>query len=341
MLPDNHISHTMKKVSLQMIADSLGVSKCTVSLVLSGKSRDKRVSEELSRKIIAKAKELNYRPNELARGLRTGRTQTLGVIVADISNEFFANFIYHIQEHSRKYNYTVITTNMDENAGQFEEMSALLLNRRVDGIIAVPADGSFGSMKKIVDMNIPLVQIDRYFSDLEASCVVLDNYGAAFKTAERLVSEGCKRIAMIKHRNNSSVNIERANGFTDALKKAGIYDETLVKQIDYNTEEEDIRDAIADLTGKKEAVDGIFFMSHEMFITGVRYLFKEKVRIPEDVKVACFDKIEVFSILNFPLIYVEQPIKEMAEKAVDLLMSQIMDKKEVRKCVFDGKICLS
>ena len=67
----------MKKVSLQMIADSLGVSKCTVSLVLSGKSRDKRVSEELSRKIIAKAKELNYRPNELARGLRTGRTQTL------------------------------------------------------------------------------------------------------------------------------------------------------------------------------------------------------------------------------------------------------------------------
>ena len=88
MLPDNHISHTMKKVSLQMIADSLGVSKCTVSLVLSGKSRDKRVSEELSRKIIAKAKELNYRPNELARGLRTGRTQTLGVIVADISNEF-------------------------------------------------------------------------------------------------------------------------------------------------------------------------------------------------------------------------------------------------------------
>ena len=331
----------MKKVSLQMIADSLGVSKCTVSLVLSGKSKNKRVSEELSRKIIEKAKELNYRPNELARGLRIGKTHTLGVIVADISNEFFSHFIYHIQKRSREYNYTVITTNMDENAQQFEEMAALLLNRRVDGIIAVPAYGCYESLKKILDMNIPLVQIDRYFSDLEASYVVLDNYGAAYRTTERLISEGCRRIGMIKHNNDSSVNIDRTNGFVDAMKNAGLYDESLVKPINYSSEEEDIRDAICSLTERKDMVDAIFFMSHEQFITGVRYLFKAKVRIPEDVKVACFDKIEVFSILNFPLIYIDQPIQEMAEKAVDLLISQIQGRKEVRKCVFDGQICLA
>lgn len=334
-------STTMKKVSLQMIADSLGVSKCTVSLVLSGKSQSKRVSEELSRRILAKAKELNYQPNELARSLRIGKTKTLGVIVADISNEFFANFTYYIQERSRKYNYTVITTNMDESADQFDEAVNLLINRRVDGIIAVPVDGCEQSLKRIVDQNVPVVQIDRYFPNVEASCVILDNYGAAYKAAERLIFEGCRKIALIKHNNMSSVNMDRTAGFMDALKAAGVYDEGLVKPIDYNSEEEDIRDAISELSEKKGLVDAIFFMSHELFITGVRYLFKEKMRIPEDVKVACFDKMEVYSILNFPLIYVEQPIKEMAEKAVDLLMAQVQDKKEVRKCVFDGKVCLS
>lgn len=330
----------MKKVSLQMIADSLGVSKGTVSLVLSGKSKGKRVSEELSRRIIDKAKELNYQPNELARGLRTGRTNTLGVIVADISNEFFGNLTYYIQERSRKYNYTVITTNMDENPRQLEEMSNLLINRQVDGIIVVPADGSIDSLRHIMDVNIPMVQIDRYFNDLNASYVVLDNYGAAYKMAERLVSEGCRKIALIKHRNNVSVNISRTEGFVDALVNCGIYDESLVKLVDYNTEEEDIRDAISELSEKRDMVDAVFFMSHELFITGVRYLFKENMRIPDDIKVACFDKMEVFSILNFPLIYVEQPIREMAEKAVDIVMAQIQGCGEIRKCVFDAKVCL-
>lgn len=86
-------------------------------------------------------------------------------------------------------------------------------------------------------------------------------------------------------------------------------------------------------------MDAVLFASHELFITGVKYLHKLKVRIPEDVRVACFDKVEVFSILDFPLIYVEQPVKEMADRAVDILISQIQGSEVKEKCMFDGKIC--
>lgn len=330
----------MRKVSQQMIADSLGVSKGTVSLVLSGKSEGKRVSEALRRRIIDKARELNYQPNELARGLRTGKSKTIGVIVADISNEFFGNFTYYIQERSRIYNYTVITANMDEKAEQFQEMATLLVNRQVDGIIAVPADGCEASIKRIVDLNIPIVQIDRFFPQLNVSYVVLDNYGAAYKTTERLLSENCRRIALIKHRNDVSVNKDRTNGYVDALKVHGLYDENLVKLVNYNTEEEDLRDAIFSLSEHIDSVDAVFFMSHELFVTGVKYLLRSNIRIPENIHVACFDKMEVFSILDFPLIYVEQPIKEMAEKAVDIVISHIQGCHDVRKCIFDAKICL-
>lgn len=330
----------MKKVSQKMIADSLGVSKGTVSLVLSGKAGNKRVSEEMCRKIIDKANELNYRPNEIARSLRTGHSYTIGVIVADISNVFFGKFAYYIQERLRKYNYSVITVNTNESCSQFEEMSNLLVNRQIDGLIAIPAEGSYDCLRKITQMNIPVVQIDRYLPELEASYVILDNYTAAYRTTEKLISEGCRKIELIKYHKDVTVNAERTAGYTDAMKAHGLFDTKLIKGIDYTSEDE-IRESIAELANNSDDADALFFTSHKLFISGVGALLRKKVRIPGDVKVACFDKNEAFGLLNFPFLYIEQPIREMAEKAVDILISQINGDKEVRRCIFDARICIN
>lgn len=325
---------------MQVIADSLGVSKGTVSLVLSGKAGNNRVSAELTRKILNKAKELNYQPNELARSLRTGHSNTIGLIVADISNVFFGNFVYYIQEHLRKYKYSVITVNTNESAEQFAEVSNILINRQVDGIIAVPADGGAGCMAGIMDRNIPLVQIDRYFPEVSASCVVLDNYSASYRTTERLISEGCRRICLVKYRKDVSVNTERTAGFVDAMKAHGLFDDSLIKEVEYSNEE-DIRDDISRISCNREDADALFFTSHKLFLSGVSALVRKKVRIPDDIKVACFDKNVAFSLLDFPFIYIEQPVKEMAEKAVDLLIEHIRGDREVRKCVFDARISIN
>ncbi|MDR3266112.1 MAG: LacI family transcriptional regulator, partial [Tannerella sp.] len=130
----------MKNISMQDIANKLGVSKGTVSLVLSGKAKDNRVSEAMSKKVKQTAQEMNYRLNEVARSLRTGQTKSIGVIVTDISNEFFGLLTYHIQEQAKRYGYMVITTNTNENLEEFESMVATMLNKKVDGFIIVPVE---------------------------------------------------------------------------------------------------------------------------------------------------------------------------------------------------------
>ena len=193
---------------MQDIADRVGVSRCAVSLVLSGKAKDKRISEALSNRIFQVAKELNYTPNELARGLRTGSTKTLGVIVADISNEFFGELVYHIQQQAYASGYSTIVTNSNEDPAEMLNGIQLLVNRQIDGIIMVPTNNSQNIAQEIVSMNLPFVQVDRFIPGIDASYVILDNFKGSYELTERLFALGRRRIAMIKHK-TSALKIAR------------------------------------------------------------------------------------------------------------------------------------
>lgn len=324
---------------MQDIADILGVSKGTVSLVLSGKAKNKRVSEELCKKIRATAASMNYQPNEIARGLRMGRTNTIGIIVADISNEFFGQLTFHMQEHAKKHGYAVIITNTNESCEELNDTITLLTSRQVDGIIAVPADNSSDIFSRIIASRIPMVQLDRYYEELDASYVVLDNYGASAMATRHLLNEGCRRVAMIRHSNSMSVAAERFAGFRDTLLEAGLYDSNLVREIDYYNEDNDIREAIEDFHRDAPPVDGIFFHSHELFITGTKEMMRLGIRIPEDVRVACFDQSIAYALADFPVTYIEQPIKEIGEKAVDILFDLMNGVGEPQCYRFEARIC--
>ncbi|MGN0202394.1 MAG: LacI family DNA-binding transcriptional regulator [Candidatus Cryptobacteroides sp.] len=326
----------MKKASMQDIADRVGVSRCAVSLVLSGKAKDKRISEALSNKIIQVAKELNYTPNELARGLRTGLTKTLGVIVADISNEFFGELVYHIQQQAMASGFSTIVTNSNEDPDEMLNAINLLVNRQVDGIIMVPTNNSQHIAKKIVSMKIPFVQVDRFIPGIDASYVILDNFKASFDLTEKLFSTGRRRIAMIKHK-TSALN-GRLEGYIKALEDHGAYHPDLVKNIDYSSESEDIEAAVNDLFLGNGKADSIIFQSHELFFTGVRYLRSKKVDFREKVRVACFDKTDALALVNFPLLYVEQPIENIGKEAVNVLINRIKGTPYTIQKVFEGKI---
>jgi LacI family transcriptional regulator len=328
----------MRKTSMQDIADKLGVSKGTVSLVLSGKAKGSRISEEMCRKVKSMAKKMNYQPNEIARSLSTGMTMSIGVVVTDISNEFFGHLTFHIQEQAKKYGYTVITTNTNENLADFENAVTILLNRQIDGIIIVPVDKGQKVVGRIINRRIPMVQIDRFYPDIKANYIIVDNYKSSSEMTELLIRKGCRRIAVICYDINLNALLERRRGCTDMLEQYGLFDPLLVKNIDYENQEKEIEQAIIDLHKNQHQVDAIFFCSRRVFITGVKYMYKEKIKIPEDMQIVCFDKIETFSIANIPINYIEQPIKEMGERAVDILMEQINGSTEIRQCKFDVKL---
>lgn len=326
----------MKKASMQDIADRVGVSRCAVSLVLSGKAKDKRISESLSNKIIQVAKELNYTPNELARGLRTGLTKTLGVIVADISNEFFGELVYHIQQQAMALGYSTIVTNSNEDPDEMLNGMHLLINRQVDGIIMVPTNNSQNIAKQIVSMNIPFVQVDRFIPGIDASYVILDNFKASYELTEKIYESGRKRIAMLKHK-TSALN-GRLEGYIKALESHGAYHDDLVKNINYSSESQDIELAIDDLFLGNGMADAVIFQSHELFFTGMKYLRSKGIDFHEKVRVACFDKTEALALVDFPLYYVEQPISRIGEEVVNILINRIKGTPYTIQKVIEGKI---
>ncbi len=332
----------MEKNSIKDIANRLGLSKGTVSLVLNGKAKEGRISEAVCKKVLKTADEMCYRPNEIARSLSTGKTMSIGIVITDISNDFFGYLTFYIQEEAKKYGYSVIIANSNENLKDFSNAIVMLLSRQVDGIIFVPVDGGEKIAKEIVDRGVPLVQVDRYYSNIRANYVVVNNYESSVRAVELLIKKGCRKIAVICYDLEQNALIERKRGYTDALSRYGLLDETLIKDIEYVNQEEDIRRAIVDLKSRREKVDAIFFCSRRVFTIGLKYIYEEGIRVPEDMMLLCFDKAESFSIVNMSFNYIEQPIKEMGTRVVDILMDQINNEsEEVKCCVLDTKICFS
>lgn len=323
---------------MQDIADKLGLSKGTVSLVLSGKAKGSRVSEETCRKVKQMAAEMNYQPNEIARSLSTGKSMSIGVVITDISNEFFGNLTFHIQEQAKKYGYTVITSNTNESPEEFYDAVTTLLNKQVDGIILVPVDEGQEVLLKIMKRNLPVVQVDRYYPDIKANYIIIDNYKVSRDVIEVLIRKGLQRIAVVCYDINLNALTDRRQGYIDALDRHGLLDPALIKNINYENQEEEIKRAIIDLKNNPDKVDAIFFCSRRVFITGVKYMHREGIKIPEEMEVVCFDEIDSFSITNMPITYIKQPIRKMGEKAVDILMEQMSGIDEIKECVFEAEI---
>lgn len=315
----------MARVSIKDIAIALGVSNATVSLVINGKEKEGRVGYEMAEKIRAKAKELNYEPNNLARSLRIGRSETIGLIVADISNIFFATLAFHIQEYAEKLGYTIVIANTNENTSKMEKMIQTLQSRQVDGFIIVPTENGEEYIAKLVKSKSPVVLLDRCFPAIETSHVMIDNYQTSYLATRHLIALGCKKIALLTYKNKLHHMVERKRGYMDAMEKASIFDPDFIKEVNYDNLIDDTNNAINDLL-KNNDLDGIFFSTDSICVAGIKYMQKLDKKIFNKVNLMSFDKNEIFDFVNYDVSYMIQPLAEMGRMAVDILINQITTK---------------
>ena len=313
----------MAKVSIKDVANKLNVSAATVSLVLNGKDKNGRVSEALAEKIRIEAKAMKYEPNSFARGLRSGRSETIGLIIADISNPFFANLAFHIQEQAETYGYSVIITNTNESTDKMGKMISVLRSRQVDGFIIVPTEHGEKLIDKLVKDHFPVVLLDRYFPEIDVSYVSVNNYQASMEATNLLLNLNCKRIAQLIYKNSLPHMQDRKDGYIAAMTKKGLYDPKLIKEVDYQTIGNDIQKVLLELVSDEQKVDGIFFATNTISSIGLKILAGLHMEIPKDIKVICFDKIDVFELSNVSIPFIQQPIPEMGKHTVDLLIKQI------------------
>ena len=331
----------MKRVSLKTIADNLGVSIATVSIVLSDKNKKGRVSEETSRKILDKAKELNYMPNTLAKGLRMGSSKTIGLVIADISNVFFGTLALHIQEYAEKEGYAIIIVNTSEKFDKMEKMIKLLKARQVDGFIITPTENSKSLIKDLSTENTPFVLVDRTFPDLQVNSVLINNYEISFKSTQQLIQQGCRNIGLITYKQDQFHINERRRGCVDALKEAGIYNLENIKEVRYDHLKSDIDNEIYNLIIKEKKIDGIFFTTNSISMNGVRSLIKNNIDIPRDIQIMCFDESDAFYLLPYSVPFIKQPIELMAQESMKLLIDNIKMEKgdcEIKQRIIDAEL---
>ena len=323
----------MKKTSLNDIAHELGVSKTLVSLVLNGKAKEHRISDEICKKVIKLARELNYQPNQIAKGLRTGKTNTIGLIIADIANPFFGKLGREIEKEASKHGYRVIFCSSDERAEKSKQQIEMLLQGQVDGLIISPPKNSEEQIKNLANNKIPLVLIDRYFPGIDSNYITIDNYEAAFQATNHLIKRGYKKIACITLDVDLINMKDRLAGYKNALAEAGIeVDENLVKILPFSHEGKDVSQAIMQLTEPAHVnTDAIFFATSKVGIMGIEILNNLGKIIPKDLAVVSFDDPDSNRICYSPITAVAQPLEQIGRKAVHVLLSEIKDTNHTRE----------
>ncbi|EHQ26728.1 LacI family DNA-binding transcriptional regulator [Mucilaginibacter paludis] len=311
----------MTKVLLRDVALRAGVSTALVSYVLNNQKVG-RISKDAEQRIRAAVKELGYRPNQLAQSLKRNRTFSIGLIVADIANPFSSALARIISDEAERAGYTLIIGSSDESKEKSEKLINNFRDRQVDGFIIAAAEGTEDTIKALHEQNIPLVLIDRLFPGMAVHSVTVDNYDASYKAAQYLARSGKQRIGIVAYDTSLYHLQERVRGANEALVNAGFKQSQMITvAVKAQEVESDMRMCIAQL--KNERVDAIFFTSNKLGVAGLRYLNAYQLHVPEDVSVVMFDDSEAFEFFPVALTLIRQPLENMGQTAVKLLLDQL------------------
>ena len=327
------------KTSLKDIAKIVGVSIPLVSHVLSNKGKENRVSEKTAKRIREVAKELNYHPNWNARSLKTNKTRSIGVIVADISNPFFSNLARTIEDEAFSQDYTVIFGSSDEKVEKFNKVLDFLKMRQVDGFIIAAPEGSKDIIADLAKAGIPFVLIDRFFNDLKTNYVTVDNFKASMQATNYLLGKGNKKIGAVLYNSTLHHYKERLQGYVEALKKADLtVDAELIKRINHRSLKADMKRVVKELV-QDVGVDAIYFHTNTLAEEGLTQMLGLDRKILKKVDVVVFDQNSSYNFLEDPIPYLHQPIKEIGQKALRILIEQIQEPtQELQQISFDARL---
>lgn len=326
----------MAKITMKDIAERVGVSKTTVSMVINKK--DSSISEDTKQKIFDVIKETGYIPNNIARGLNTKKSGTIAIIVPDISNPFFSELSRAVEDTANKLGYNVLLCNSDNNTKKEEKYVELLISKLIDGTILIPGKESQNSAKILKSNGIPFVFVDRCIDGFESYPGIYFNNKKAVKVGiEYLYNKGKRKIAFVSGPREININGQRSDGYKEIMKKYNIYNESLMFESEFSLEGGiEITNIIMD---NHSDIDSIFYCNDVMAIGGMKSLKRRGYSIPDDISIMGFDGIKLSKMIEPELTTIEQPIYKMGEKACKLMIKLIdSDSTKGKSVYFDPEI---
>lgn len=310
----------MKKVSLSDLAIALGVSKTLVSLVLNGRGDQYGINKQVQERVKAKAIELNYRPNQTARSLRSGKTYTLGLMLDDFSDNYQANICKHIEEIAAVKGYTILISSSGESS---KDKLTSIISKSVDGVI-VNSDFQDESFKKLVQGGFPVVMVDHHLSNQDANFVGLDYSEIIYQNSVHFLKKGRKQIAIaFDQKNTKQFMASVIAGAEKALLEFGLTKEALVILSVDAKDGNEVSNVMKELKANYPALQALISTNDVLTLKLVEALNDMDLKIPDEFSVISLYDHEVFPF-TFPKVSANKtPYKEIAEYTLDLLMSQM------------------
>lgn len=309
----------MKKVStLSDVAMRAGVSVSTASRVLNGLST---VDAQLRERVLAAVRELGYRPNQVARSLREQRTRIIAHVTAGITASFHATLAQGVQDAAFNRGYTMILGNTGVGLEGEIRYLQVFEGYKVDGMVVVPVSNMDPYLEQL-SARIPIVEVDRSFGNYSKSAILLDNEGAMREAVEHLLALGHRRIGLIYGVEPVNTEIERKEGFVEALEQHGIAIDPRWLVRDHYTEEGGYRAGRMLLTSDAR-VSAVIVTTNEALAGLIRATRSLGLRIPDDLSVIGMDDARWTQLMEPPLTVIEQPAYDMGYEAANVLLDYL------------------
>jgi LacI family transcriptional regulator len=321
-------------MTLTDLAKELNLSIATISRAL---SRPEDVAGPTRQRVLAAVHRHAYRPNGTGRALRTRQTRTIGVIVSDIRNFFFANVVKAIEDEARANGYTLLICNADEDSAKEETALELLLDRKVSGVINCSTGANLELLRRFQKSGAILVDFDRESGLKNVDTVVLENRKGAELAARHLIGLGHSALATIAGPQHLSNARGRLAGFVDTLASCGIRTKksyvqfgTFLQHSGYQCAEK--------LFALRRRPTGLFVANAEMAAGVIAFLREKGIAIPREISIVSFDDSFWARYMDPPLTVVAQPMEKMGKSTMELLLARLRGSRPVQRIAFDPEL---
>ncbi|MEQ2576697.1 LacI family DNA-binding transcriptional regulator [Mediterraneibacter faecis] len=310
--------------TMKDIARETGLGLATISSYLNGGN----VREKNRVKIEEAIEKLHFEVNEVARGLKTNRTKTIGIILPELNNIFFSEIITAAEDLLRSHGYATMICDCRSDVKREEEAAEFLLHRRVDGLIMMPTGAEKKVLNKFRKSRRPVVLIDRRMENGDCDCVLVDNEGAAQNAVKRLMKKGHKKIGMITGPDNVYTARERQRGYELAMQESSKARKDIKLLADGNYTIAGGAKAMRKLYEDNPDMTAVFISNYEMTVGAMMEINDLGIKVPEQLSVIGFDNMDFARAVVPRLTIVTQPTEEIGQAAANLLLSRLEDKDE-------------
>ncbi len=324
----------MKRLQLEDLSKQLGYSKTLISMVLNGKADQYGISKKTQAIVLDAVSKLDYTPNKFAKALRTGKSNFIGLIVADISNSFYSTIAKNIERTLFDHGYNLMVCSTDEDEEREKKLIEMMINQQgVDGLIIASTFKNADFISNPRYAKTPVVFIDRILPLFNGNFVVTDNYGGSKEIVEALIKKGCKKILCLSITPSYISTIDdRIKGFNDSVEKEGLdLGADFVVPVNFSKIQEDTLSGLKKMFYLHPDIDAIYSLNNHL-ATACLKAFKDKSisKYYDKVQLACFDDIELFNLVDKPILSVSQPVDDIGRNAT-LLMLDVIDGKQTNK----------